>query len=380
MHICYVSPEYPIWSSGGIGSFIQSMGKQMVKRGVDVSFIAIGEIDEEQFYDDEGIKIWRIPCSRWPFANFYPNSILLNKKLMELHAQNPIDIIESSEQGLAFLKANSPFKKIIRMHGGHHYLSLMLNRKISRWKAIKEKLSFRNADKIVAVSASVAKKTSEYLQLKKEVKVILNPVDTNMFYAADLNKMIKGKILFIGTVYDKKGIKELVQAMMVILKRFPDTHLDIVGRDGKVPETGESYTKYLKRLIPSELKFKIHFKGEVDRCEIPQIIEQAEICVFPSYIEALPIAWLEALSMGKPFIGGDMLVGREVIREYETGLLVNTVDVSDIVKKIEFFLENPQEALRIGENARQDVVERFNIEKLVDENISYYYNCKSLST
>jgi hypothetical protein len=42
MHICYLSYEYPLWGTGGIGSFIQTIGRGLVRMGHKVSVVGIG--------------------------------------------------------------------------------------------------------------------------------------------------------------------------------------------------------------------------------------------------------------------------------------------------------------------------------------------------
>ena len=73
-------------------------------------------------------------------------------------------------------------------------------------------------------------------------------------------------------------------------------HLKIVGRDWFFPN-GDSYMDYLKTFITDDVKKHIEIVGAVPHTEIPKLIEEANICVYPSHMEAMPIAWLEGLAM-----------------------------------------------------------------------------------
>jgi len=179
-------------------------------------------------------------------------------------------------------------------------------------------------------------------------------------------------LVFIGTVTEKKGVRQLVQAMPKIIKKFPNTSLDIIGRDWFDPKTGESYMKYLKTFITDDIKEHIHIKGVVPHDEIPKAIESAEVCVYPSHMEAMPIAWLEALGMCKAVVASQLGPGAEAVIDKKTGLLCNPFDPNDIAQKIIYMFENPQEAQQMGSNAREDILKRFNPDKIIEQNIKFY--------
>src|SRR5206468_802636 len=109
----------------------------------------------------------------------------------------------------------------------------------------------------------------------------------------------EGLILFVGTVCEKKGVRQLVQAMPRVVQAAPHARLCVVGRDWKDPHTGESYTEGLRRQVPPGLEGQIEFKGPVENASLPDLMARASVCVYPSHMEALPVAWLEGLAMGK---------------------------------------------------------------------------------
>ena len=44
MHICFISHEYLLWGGGGVGSFIQTLGRQLIGRGHQVSVVGVVDI------------------------------------------------------------------------------------------------------------------------------------------------------------------------------------------------------------------------------------------------------------------------------------------------------------------------------------------------
>lgn len=380
MHVCYYINEYPFWQSGGVGTFVQTIGRELVVRGHKVSVIVMDGADQDLFTNDQGINVYRLATSKWKMGKFIPNTINLKKALRKIYTDCPIDILETTEGGFAFFKSKTKFVKVIRMHGGHHYLSILFGKKISKWKGFKERLSFNKADYICAVSETVAKYTSEYTQLKKEVTVLYNPVNVEMFNTVEVPQTEMRRIVFIGSVYDKKGVVELVQAMPYVIEAFPDAHLFMYGRNILIKNKQITYTQLLKQLLDQKWYTNIHFMGEVKHSEIPQILQQAEFCVLPSKIEAMPIAWLEVMASGKPLIGGDIPSGKEVIIPGKNGLLANPNDPKDIAEKIIYLLSNAQIGKELGNQAKKDVALKFSLNRIIDDNIVFYNQCISMNS
>ncbi|HBE40664.1 MAG TPA: glycosyltransferase family 1 protein [Bacteroidales bacterium] len=374
MHICFLTHEYPKqgFPHGGVGTFIKMLSKNLVSSGVEVSVVGINYSRDDEFENDYGVKVHRLAAKKVKGLTWYLNSSKVNRKLVEIHKADPIDIVESTELGLAFIKKIEGVKYLIRLHGGHHFFADAENKGINRWKSFQEKRSFAKADKIIGVSNYVLDHTAEYLDFKtKRGPAIYNPVDPDRFYQADQSKMKKGMILFVGTVCEKKGVRQLIQALPLIRKEIPEAHVVIAGRDWRFPD-GSSYTEWVKQFISEDVKENVTFTGPVNNEEIPGLIEEAEVCVYPSHMEAMPMAWLEVLAMGKALIGSKAGPGPEIINDGVTGLLCDPLNPEDIAEKTIRNLKNQEMGFTLGKAARQEVRKRFSIKKLVQQNISFY--------
>ena len=273
----------------------------------------------------------------------------------------------------AFIQKIPRVKYLIRLHGGHHFFAESENRGINWWKGFQEKRSFKKADAVVGVSQYVVDHTSKYLSFdKKKEGVIFNPANLEKFYQADWNQSFKGRIFFAGTVCEKKGIRQLIQAMPLIKKEVPEAHLWIAGRDWKFPKTGKSYIEYVKQFIEPSVKDSIVFLGSLSNQNIPRYIEQAEVCCYPSHMEAMPLAWIEVMAMGKAFVGSKLGPGPEIIKHGENGLICNPLESRDIAEKVIYILKNPEEARKIGENARRFALENFSMDIIGKKNLELY--------
>ncbi len=373
MQICFLSSEYPLWKSGGVGSFIQTLGINLVEKGCEVTVVGIGEKNEEEVLEDKGVKIYRLPKPNITKLRFVVNFYRIRKKLKQIHLNNPIDILETAELGQAFIPSKTPFLKVIRMHGGHHYFAKSESRKVSAWRGFQEKRSFKNADYLIGVSKFVADETVKLLNLgKRKVKIIYNPVDLEVFKRNEAIEVVKGQLLFIGTVCEKKGIHKLIEATKLLLDQGLGLQLKIVGRDWINPKTNQSYIQYLKSSIPERYKRNIEFIGPVPHSEVSKWLNESEIIVLPSFMEAMPIAWLEVLAMGKPLIASQTGPGPEVVENEVTGLLCDPYNPKDIASRIKILLNDSEKCKSMGRAAREYAIKNYNIEILMDENYQYY--------
>tara|TARA_R110002049_G_scaffold25354_8_gene89204 strand:+ start:18435 stop:19577 length:1143 start_codon:yes stop_codon:yes gene_type:complete len=374
MHICYITAEYPVLNlpHGGVGTFVQTLGYKLIKSKFDVSVIRISNVDKVEVVNDNGVKVYLVPKSRLPFS-FIPNSLKINRLIKKINKKHKIDVVETSELGLAFLRKIKGIKFVIRMHGGHHFFALAEKRNLEWKKVWQEKKSFKKADDIVAVSKYVAETTKKLLNINdKKVTVIYNPIDLNKFYQSNLEKIEEHSVFFAGTIVEKKGIRQLIQSLEYLVDEYPNIKLLIAGRDAFIPGTKEQYRPYLEGFITDKIASNIQFLGMLDNKDIPKYIEKAHVCCYPSHMEAMPIAWLEVLAMGKTFIASNIGPGYEAVSNKKTGILVNPFKPMEIAEAIRFVFKNKDLSNNFGKAAREDVLKRFNIEDIVNENIEFY--------
>lgn len=378
MHICFITNEYPKigFPHGGVGTFVQTFGKKLAERGHQVSVVGINYIPIDEKENSDSVAIYRIRPSKIRGLTWFLNAQRVNKKIKQLHAANPIDIIETAELGIAFLNKLKGIKYIIRLHGGHHFFAEAENRGINNWKGFQEKRSFSKADAFIGVSNYVKKHTEKYLGYHgKPVAIISNPIALSKFYPSDKSKQIPFSIVFAGTVCEKKGIRQLVQALPLVLEKFPDAHLEVYGRDWLFSDKS-SYIDFLKKETPKTVLEKIIFLGAINHDFLPVAYEKAAVCVFPSHMETQGLVAPEAMAMEKTVIFTTLGPGPEIIEDLKTGLLCNPLDPKDIAAKIIWVFENSEASNEIGAEARKSAVSRFNIEDSLERNIKFYKSLK----
>lgn len=373
MHIVFLTNEYPFgeFAHGGIGSFVQNLARNLVLHKIQVSVVGISAKELKEKELDNGVEIHRIKQSAIKYGKFIFNSLEIRMKLKEIHSIKPIDIVEGSELSFAFLPKNTPYKKVIRMHGGHHFFAVTLNKKPALWRSFQEITSFKKADALIAVSEYVGEITKQLVKFRLPYTTIYNFIDLNRFKNSNKESFESNSIVFIGTICEKKGVKQLVEAFPLIKEQQRNAKLHLVGRDWKSKEI-KSYTAYLKTLIAIEHINDIIFHGAVSYDAIPTFLEKAHVCVYPSHMESFGLTVVEAMAMEKPIVFSTIPPFKEIITDTISGLACNPMDATDIAEKIIKLLSNRDLAPKIGENARDEVLQKFNLNAIVAQNINFY--------
>lgn len=163
------------------------------------------------------------------------------------------------------------------------------------------------------------------------------------FYDGSLwnyKKCDKHTIFLSQSSYPIKGLHQLLNAMPVILRHYPDTKIRIAGSDiTKVKSFGDwlrysNYGKYVSSLIKKyNLKDKVVFTGNLNAEEMKQEYLKCNVFVCPSTIENSPNSLGEAQILGVPcvasYVGGipDMMKGNEdnLYRFEEVAMLAQKV-------------------------------------------------------
>lgn len=376
MHICFLCNEYPPGQHGGIGSVTQTLAQALVARGHAVTVLGVYPAAQAGTAPQAGVQVIRVAHTSLRGTGFWVNGARLGAALRELHQRQPIDVLEGSELSLAWIPRSFPAAKLIRMHGGHHFFAVTLGRQPRAWRSWQERRSFARADQLCAVSQFVGETTRKLLALRERpIEVLPNPIDVAQFRPAPRASEQPGLILFAGTICEKKGVRQLVEAFPHVAARVPAARLWLIGRDGKDERNGGSFTGKLRAQIPSEWRERIEFKGAVERAALPSLLAQANVCVYPSHMEAMPVAWLEALAMGKAVVASQTGPGTEVISDQQTGLLCDPHQPASIATALTRLLTDEALRMRLGQAARQRVEADFALDVLAARNEAFYARC-----
>jgi len=112
---------------------------------------------------------------------------------------------------------------------------------------------------------------------------------------------------------------------------------------------------------------KVDFKGWLSRNEVKGALEKAKVGLValhptPAYLESYPVKLFEYMAAGIPVIASDFPLWREIVDSANCGLLVDPLKPKDIAKAIDWLLDNPKDAEKMGKNGREAVEKIYNWE------------------
>lgn len=373
MHIGLLTPEYPHPSfspSAGLGTSIKNLAKALIKEGVAVTiFVYNQESDSEFNYD--GINFIVIRRVGYKFLGWYLYrkhlQRIINKEIVNDH----IDLLEAPDwTGItAFMNFQVPV--VVRMHGSDAYFCKLEGRKQKFKNRFFELKALRNADRLVSVSLFTAKITMEIFGIKKRIKVIPNGICLKDF---SINQTTFGKkrILYFGTIIRKKGVLELAGIFNILIQKDRDLEFVLIGKDTYDIFQKKSTLELLRNKLSHSAQKALKVYKEVPYHEIKNYIESSSVIVLPSLAEALPMAWLEAMAMGKPLVTSNIGWAEEVMVDKVTGYAVNPSDHELFAARILNLIDDPEKARAMGTEARKKIKEQFSTRILVHRNIEFY--------
>lgn len=178
-------------------------------------------------------------------------------------------------------------------------------------------------------------------------KIVVNPygVDLDSFCPpAQPRRRQPLRFLFVGSISARKGVPLLIKAWEELgLKR---AELWLVG-----PISPKE-----RSLIPDLPGLRV--KGKYPLEELPEVLKQCDVLVFPSYCEGFALVLLEALATGLPIITTEATAGPDLITHGVEGLLIPSGDQQGLCDSMKFFVQNESKLDQMSTAARR-TAERF---------------------
>lgn len=163
-----------------------------------------------------------------------------------------------------------------------------------------------------------------------------------------------------------RGYHIFMRALPKILKENPKARVIIVGGDdvsyGSKPPAGTTWKQHFLNEVCDQLDLtRIHFVGKLPYPDFIQLLQLSTVHVYLTYPFVLSWSLLEAMSAGCAIVASDTAPVREVIKQNETGLLVDFFDVNAIAEKVSYLLGNSKERQQLGDVARNFVLQQHDL-------------------
>ena len=187
---------------------------------------------------------------------------------------------------------------------------------------------------------------------------------------AERRRLYRGdrpRIVMLGRIGERKGSYDLLNAVARIRDRLP--------RDTELWLCGDGETEKAKQLA-AELGIEnmVAHVGWISGDELGACLKDAAIHVLPSYREGLPMSILETMGMGIPNISTPIASIPEVIRDGDTGFLVEPGDIEGLQAAILKLLSDEKLRQVISQRSYELIREEFSLEASVTKLEKIYEN------
>ncbi|MEW6079430.1 MAG: glycosyltransferase family 4 protein [Thermodesulfobacteriota bacterium] len=162
----------------------------------------------------------------------------------------------------------------------------------------------------------------------------------------------------IGSIYRDNGIEEIMAGFRVLLERTRNVQLFLAGR------VFEAFQDEFNRLIRG-MEENVTVLGAFDSAEMPRLYGRIDISIMV-YRRSLwfqnitPTKFFDSLAFGVPVIVSDMGGLKEIVAQYDCGLVVDEQNPAEVADAMEAMMSQPARRKQMGLNGTRAVREQFN--------------------
>ena len=375
MHVCFVCNEYPRpgRQHGGIGRKIQVIARRFAAEGHRICVVGLYPRSDQ--WDDRGVTVSELQhAAGFRGARFVRNRAVVRRKLLELAAEQELDLVEFQDGNSPLIPLNLGVPVVVRFSLSHSYFAHVLGRRPRFLQARIERFFLPRAEGFASCSRYVAEITAEVFGLDLEsIRILPNPIDLSQWQPGDPAEVDQRLILFLGSIHWVKGADKLAQAFVMVQEEFPDSRLVFLGRDKSIPDRpGTSYSRYIAERLPQSARAAVEFTGHQSATTVRSWLRRASVVALPSLAEGHSNAITEAQATAKAIVLSRRGSAAEVIEDGVSGLLCDPLSPQDIAEKICRVLREPGFRDSLGLEARRTAEDRFSIDVLYPENLDFY--------
>ena len=322
---------YPTF--GGSGVVATELGIALAEHGHEIHFITYKQPVRLQLLHNN-IHYHEVSVPNYPLFHYQPYELALSSKLVNMAKLHEIEIVHVhyaiphayagymakqmlAQEGIFIPMVTTLHGTDITLVGSHPFYKPAVT------------FSINNSDAVTSVSQSLKDDTLRLFNIKKEIEVVPNFIDTKKYenlYSDCERELIASKnekiITHISNIRKVKRVDDVIEIFDRIQKELP-AKLVIVG-DGPEKESLENLCK--KKGIDEKV-LCVGNSHEVDK-----ILCFSDLFILPSEHESFGLVALEAMVCGVPVISSNAGGLPEVNIHGESGYLSNVGNVDEMAK------------------------------------------------
>lgn len=219
---------------------------------------------------------------------------------------------------------------------------------------------------IIAISNYMQDSLDELTEAR--FHLIRNPIAEEFFALSGGDDEEEGRLLFVGSIWPRKGLLPLVEALKDIVPEIPEVNLRVVGRI-----LDQEYFNRVVSFVEREgLGERVAFCGLLGGDDLLQEYRRATALIMPSRYESAGLAVMEAMAAGKPVVASGVFALPEVVEEGRTGFLVEYGDAIGLADRIKTLLSDRELRRRMGQEGRKRAAAEFRLESIAARHRDLY--------
>jgi glycosyltransferase involved in cell wall biosynthesis len=232
---------------------------------------------------------------------------------------------------------------------------------------------------VVRLTSGVIGLSSEWQQLKNDmpnlpVYEVPNAINLSPYQAIAEEHLNRSggngtvRMLYLGYIGRDKGSFDLVEAAQHTLPQAIDIHIDLVGSDLNPGsrEQVKAHGEALGVIDCVQVQFPAYDHEKLE------YFRKADVFVYPSYHEGMPMAVLEAMASALPVIATRVGGLPDVIKDGENGLLVNAGQPEELASAMVKLAADPELRCKMQQKSYQFMLDQFDIEQRVTKLLEIY--------
>ena len=335
MKIGLVCP-YNIAKGGGVKEHVFALQDELVLRGHKV--FVITPQPREGDYDDEGrdvIFMGQQADFNSPLKTTIQVSAGVNDNIDEILDREQFDVLHFHEPWVPVLSRQILGRsKAVNVATFHAKLpETLMTRAMAKVVTPYTKSVLKYIHEFTAVSEAAAEYVCSLTD--QPVALIPNGIDLDRFKVprgrADRNKKGPKTIFYVGRLEQRKGVKCLLEALMLLRETQPEVRLIIAG-DGPDREKLQAFVE------DNELE-NVQFVGFISEDEKIGYLQTADLFCSPAlYGESFGIVLLEAMATGLVTVAGNNPGYNSVMNGLGAISLVNPKDSAEFARRLDLLL------------------------------------------
>ena len=362
---------YPTF--GGSGVVATELGLALSKRGHHIHFITYNLPVRLEALNDPNIHFHEVNVPDYPLFKYQPYELALSSRLVDVVKANKIDVLHV-HYAIPHAYAAYMAKKMLLDSGIQipivttlHGTDITLVGSHPFYKPAVT-FSINHSDRVTAVSESLKQDTLRLFDIKKNINVIPNFIDTEKI-------KLKGKPCERSLLAEKEEKILTHISNFRPLKRIMDVISIFEGVQPKIKSKlmmvgeGPEKKRAIQYVNEKGLEEQVLFLGNSN--EIDKILCYSDLFLLPSEKESFGLSALEAMAHGVPIISSDAGGIPEVNKHGKTGYLSKIGDTESMTLNALSLLQNESLHKSFKRQAEQNA-EKFNLETVVNQYESIY--------